>query len=560
MEQTPNDSSEAKTLQLETRHRGRILREQNASLVGAPEGCGPWMARNSVSSHSRRTSRLRLILLLFVGLVSGCGELPPPPSEPDPDAILRVAHNYILTHFDPHRSTSSYDSTWLFPIYDRLVHVDPDGNPVPGLAEHWQFAADGSHLDLHIRPSVRFHDGSPLDAAAVAANLERARSLRGSSVAAELTSITDIEVLGEHHVRLHLARSDAALPLILSDRAGMMIGLAAFEDRVLERQPIGAGPYRLLEFRSRHRARYQRVEDYWDPDAQGVKQIELHYMADEITRLNSLRSGQVDMATLLAQQVDEAKLAGLNVVSQVGLEFSYIQLNRSRSELHDTRVRQALNHAVRREALAQALTMGRSLASSQFFPPGYLAFDPDTGSNHYPYDPERARALLAEAGLADGFEFEMIVPAAPAFGPVYEALESQFRAIGVRVRPLVMEGTLVGERFYVRGEGDAALVTWGGRPDPSQTIELLFTAGSLPNPGGHSTPEVERLAAAARSETDPGKRQQLLRATTAEITREGLAIVLWQPAATFAANDRVEGLMVWSSGNKMEFRGIRMLR
>ncbi|MCC5874285.1 MAG: hypothetical protein JJU22_17940 [Gammaproteobacteria bacterium] len=506
------------------------------------------------------STALRLCLLWFVAIVSACGELPPVPSQPDPDATLRVAHNYILTHFDPHRSTSSYDSTWLFPVYDRLVHVDPDGNPVPGLAESWQFGPDGRHLDLHIRRNVRFHDGSPLDAAAVKANLDRARSLRGSSAAAELTSIADVEVIDGHHVRLHLTRSDAALPLILSDRAGMMIGPAAFEDRKLERAPIGAGPYRLLDFRSRHRARYERVKDYWDPTAQGVKQIELHYMADEITRLNSLRSGQVDMATLLAQQADEARLSGLNVVSRVGLEFSYIQLNRSRSELHDTRVRQALNHAVRRKALAEALTMGRNLASSQFFPPDYVAFDPDTGTDHYAYDPERARELLAEAGLAEGFEFELIVPAAPAFGPLYEALESQFRDIGVRARPLVMEGTLVGERFYVRGEGDAALVTWGGRPDPSQTIDLLFTAGSLPNPGGHSTPEVERLAAAARAETDPGRRQQLLRATTAEITREGLAIVLWQPAATFAANNRVEGLRVWSSGNKLEFRGIRMLK
>lgn len=509
---------------------------------------------------SRTLWLLPLLVCLALSGASGCGELPPPPSKPDPDATLRVAHNYILTHFDPHRSTSSYDSTWLFPVYDRLVHVDPDGQPIPGLAEHWEFAADGRHLDLRIRRNVRFHDGSDLDALAVKANLDRARTLRGSSAAAELSNITDVEVLGEHHLRLHLARSDAALPLILSDRAGMMIGPAAFEDRSLERAPIGAGPYRLTEFRSRHRARYERVEDYWDPSAQGVKQIELHYMADEITRLNSLRSGQVDMATLLAQQIDEARLAGLQVVSRVGLEFSYIQLNRARSELHDTRVRQALNLGVRREALAQALTMGRNLASSQFFPPGYLAFDPDTGTDHFPYDPERARALLAEAGLADGFEFELIVPAAPAFGPLYEALESQFRAIGVKARPLVMEGTLVGERFYVRGEGDAALVTWGGRPDPSQTIELLFTAGSLPNPGGHSTPEVERLAAAARAETDQVKRQQLLRDVSAEITREGLAIVLWQPAATFAANDKVQGLAVWSSGNKIEFRGIRMLQ
>ena len=504
--------------------------------------------------------RTLCFLLAACLLITGCADDPPPPSEPDPDATLRIAHNFILTRFDPHRATSSYDNTWLFPVYDRLVHVDPDGNAIPGLASAWRFAEDGSHLDFDLRENVRFHDGTPFDAAAVAANIERGKTVTGTVVASELAKIEQVEILGEHAVRFHLSRPDAALPLILSDRAGMMVSPAAFDDRSLDRRPVGAGPFRLLEYRTGNRAIYERVDGYWDPDAQGVRRIELRYMPDEITRLNALRSGQVDMATLLALQVDEARLWGLNVVTRVGLEFTWMQLNRARSEFGDPRVRQALNHAVRREALVNALAMGYGQPSSQVFPPNYPAFDPESGTDAYPHDPERARELLAEAGLPDGFTFEMIVPAAPAFGPLYEALEAQFRAVGIRMRPTIMEGTQISERFYAREEGDAALVSWGGRPDPSQTIDLLFTPGGLPNPGDHSTPGVQRLAAAARAEIDPDRRRILLQEAVREVTREALAVILWQSSATFAASDRVEGLEVWSSGNKAEFRNIRMLR
>jgi len=126
--------------------------------------------------------------------------------------------------------------------------------------------------------------------------------------------------------------------------------------------------------------------------------------------------------------------------------------------------------------------------------------------------------------------------------------------------PWVLEGAQISERFYGTSEGDAALVTWGGRPDPSQTIDLLFTPGSLPNPGGHSTPELMRLARDARQEIDQQQRPARLQAAAAEITRQALDLVLYLPSSTFALRPEVEGMQVWASGNKPEFRGVRIRR
>jgi peptide/nickel transport system substrate-binding protein len=506
------------------------------------------------------TARLWAPILVALMLVcSGCGpqqRYQSVPTETDPNATARFALATGVTRFDPHRATSSYDNTWLFPVYDRLIHMNPQGDPVPGLATAWRYGAGGTYLELDLREGVRFHDGEMFDAAAVAANIRRAQTITGSAVRSELAEISRVEIVHSHRVRLHLHNPDGALPLILSDRAGMMVSPAAFANPRLDRLGVGAGPFRHLEFRLGNRSVYERFDDYWEPGAAGVARLELLLIPDETTRLNAVRSGQAEGATIGTLQIEQARLSGLQVQTGVGLEVSHIQLNRSRSHFGDVRVRQAMNHAIRRDAIVRALGLGYGEPSVQPFPESYRAHDRRTGREYYRYDPDRARALLAEAGLADGFSFELIVPNIPAFMPLYEALHDQLAAVGIEAVPRVLEGAQISERFYGATESDAALVTWGGRPDPSQTIDLLFTPGALPNPGGHSTPEVMRLAAAARREIDPERRVELLQTATGEVTREALALVLSLPSSTFTLRPNVDGMQVWASGNKPEFRGV----
>jgi peptide/nickel transport system substrate-binding protein len=477
-------------------------------------------------------------------------------AETDPDATARFGLATGVTRYDPHRATSSYDNTWLFPVYDRLIHMSPKGEAIPGLATAWRYGEAGAYLELSLRAGVRFHDGTVFDADAVAANIQRAKTVAGSAVRAELESIESVEIVDPLLVRFHLRHPDGALPLILSDRAGMMVSPVAFDHPGLDRLGVGAGPFRHTEFRLGNRAVYERFEDYWDPAAAGVRRLELLLIPDETTRLNAVRSGQAHGSTIATLQIEQARISGLNVQTGVGLEVSHIQLNRDRSHFGDVRVRQAINHAIRREAIVRALGLGYGQPSVQPFPEGYVAFDARAGRDYYRYDPGRARALLAEAGLADGFSFELIVPNIPAFTPLFEALHDQLAAVGIDARPRMLEGAQVSERFYGAAESDAALVTWGGRPDPSQTLDLLYTPGALPNPGSHSTPEVMRLADAARREIDPERRAALLQAATREVTREALDVVISLPSSTFATRPNVEGMRVWASGNKPEFRGV----
>jgi ABC-type transport system substrate-binding protein len=135
-----------------------------------------------------------------------------------------------LSRFDPHRASSSNDNTHLYLTYDRLIHTDAEGRAVPGLATEWAFSPDGLALDLTLRPGVTFHDGTPFDAAAVAAvkaNIERARTVTGSAVRAELASIVGVDVTGPLQVRLNAVRTGEVDATVLPP------------DQVLEAQAAG---------------------------------------------------------------------------------------------------------------------------------------------------------------------------------------------------------------------------------------------------------------------------------------------------------------------------------
>lgn len=499
--------------------------------------------------------------LVFVLALAACGPSERTwslGSEVDPGATARFAVSTGVSRFDPHRATVSFDNTWLFPVYDRLIHLNPEGEPIPGLATEWAFGEQGQYLELKLRKDVYFHDGLPFDADAVAANIDRAKTISGSAVRGELSSIERVEVLGSHLVRFHLTFPDAALPLVLSDRAGMMVSPGAFSSATLDRLAVGAGPFRHVDFRPGHSAGYERFDDYWDLGAAGVHRLEILLMPDETTRLHALLSGQVQGALLIGHQVAQAHRFGLSVKSRIGLGVLYIHLNRSRSEFSDVRVRRALNYAVNREELIRALYLGDGQPTVQPFPEGHPAFAPDLGRLYYEFDPDRARALLTEAGLGDGFSFELLVPNIPHYGPLYEALHAQFGAVGIDVKPRVVEGAQFRQGFFADASGDAALLTWTGRPDPSQTLSLLFTAQGAANPGGHSTEQVERLVAAARSEIDPLKRSELLQAATREVTQEGMAVIISLPSATVAVRPNVVGMQAWLSSGKREFRAVEI--
>ena len=475
---------------------------------------------------------------------------------PDPQATFRFGSPLPITDLDPQHAPGAGTDTWLYPAYDRLVHLNAAGEAVPGLATEWKFNDDATSLELTLRPDVKFQDGEAFDAEAVKANIERGKTLEGSSVAPDLSVIEDVVVNDKLSITLNLARPSATLPLVLTGRPGAMISPAAFSKNLKETM-VGAGMYKLTAFEPGVSASYERNDDYWDKDKVGVAKLEFTVITSSLTGLNALRSGEIDGTFLNAGNIKQAEASELKIVSKQTTEFIHLQLDRSRNEFGDVRVRQALNYAIDRNAIVKSLLSGLGEPAVQPFPPESDASDPTIGTDYYTYDPDKARQLLAEAGLPNGFDFELVTLNIDTYVKLAEIIQAQLKEIGVNAK--IRQVSDISGECYVGQKCDSMPILWTGRPDPALTAAALFTSTGAANPGRHSVASVEKLYTKVLGTTEPAERTSALQELSAQITKEALDVVVYFPFQNAAFNKSVSGFEPWMSG-KPEFRDVVMMR
>jgi peptide/nickel transport system substrate-binding protein len=469
-----------------------------------------------------------------------------------PAGVLRYGYELTPSRLDPHRASISQDGVTLFPAYDRLVHQAPNGDPVPGLAQAWEWESPQA-LRLDLRPGVTFHDGTPFDAEAVRANIVRAKSVEGSAVRTELDPVTEVEIRDARTVVLRTGYPSASLPAVLSDRAGAMVSPAALGSD-LDAAAVGAGMYRLVEHRRGEITRFERYEGYWDPAAAAAEKLEIHHISDAATRLNAIRTGVIDACRVPPALLDQANQTGMTVTTAGSLNFSYFVLNRARSSFGDLRVRQALSFAFDREALTQGVYRGLATISAQPFVPGYWAYDPDLGDDAVRHDPELARRLLAEAGASD-LSFQTVIPTGSDYQPLAEAIQGQLAAVGVRMEIVPAAPDTMGDLMFVQERYDAMLAAWGPRADPSMTVATRYTAAGFGNPGGQSTPRLEELHKQALATTDPAARAAVMHDLVDEVVEQRLEIPVVFPQDVVVTSPRVTGLEPRLM-HRPEFRGV----
>jgi len=311
--------------------------------------------------------------------------------------------------------------------------------------------------------------------------------------------------------------------------------------------------YRVTEYRQDDTIVYERYEDYWDPEAAGAAVIEYYIMPDPTTRLNAIRTGQLDWTLIDPIQVAEAESAGLTVVPTPSLSYVHLQINRSFEPFQDVRVRQALNHAVNAQAIVDAVLLGYADVNQQSFPEWYFAWDDASGAVAYDYDPEVARQLLADAGYADGFEFEVIVPTIPIYLEVFQVIQAMYAEVGLTATLRSVPGAQVADLFYSQEEAQAIISPWGGRPDPGQTLYLLFHPDGFSNPGDHSTDEYLALWEETLAPGDD--REAAIQAASGQILADALDVSYYYPQTPFVYSENVVGFQQWFSG-KPEFRNM----
>ena len=442
--------------------------------------------------------------------------------------ILRVAAPHNPSTLDPMTGRSGPDHVYLYALFDTLLEWDYNAlTPKPGLAESWSFS-DANTLILKLRRGVKFHDGEAFDAEAVKANLEWGQSNEKSAVKVDLSSIESILVRSSHEIALKLKRSDRALPLILTDRAGMMRSPKAVREKGVahDRSPVGTGAYKFVSWADKDQVVLTANPDYWKPDAAKLEGIVFKVIAEPQTALRSVVAGDNDLTYYVPPQQRAVAQRSNNLAINIGpsLQVGMLYFNYARGPLKDVRVRQAINHAIDRALYIKATAGGLGEVADMALPKSHWAYAPEL-ANFYKYDPDRAKALLKEAGFPDGVEIHLIAWSDQVSVQRTEVLIEMFKKANIRLKLSTGGGVETAGQFFGKQEGDMHLSFWTGRPDPSLTYDLLFAEGSFFNAGRGATPGM----AALLSEAQSGATQESRKTAFVKVQRAALENALFCP-------------------------------
>ncbi|MGV6874122.1 ABC transporter substrate-binding protein [Pseudochelatococcus sp. B33] len=446
----------------------------------------------------------------------------------------------------------------LYLIYNTLVGLAPDFTIIPELAESWETAPDGKALTLHLRGGVKFHDGTDFNAAAAKWNLEhRLDEEVNSPSRSQLTEvIASIEAPNDNTLVLNLKGPAPSLLGMLGQREGFMISPQAAEKygTDLGRNPVGTGPFVFKSWIQNQRIVVEKNPDYWEhgkPYLDGVTFILISNAAVSVPRLLTKEVDFVSgLSPLDVRTLGEAP--NIDLAPGPGSRWLALQMRVDRPPFDNLKLRQAMAHAIDRQRMVDIITSGQAKIAEGFTPPGLWWHDPDLKS--YEYDPDKAKALVAEIGSLADTELPLATQPVPIYQQVSQLAQEQMNAVGLKVK---ITPASVSDWYpqLIQGAISFLPIRWTQRPDPDGLFTYLFDSKSSANTSRYSNPEVDRLLAEARNLTDNAERIPLYKQAQALMTHDLPYIPLFF-SIEFGAMQNTVRNFVWVADEIPRFRDV----
>jgi peptide/nickel transport system substrate-binding protein len=479
-----------------------------------------------------------------------------------PDAVhaqkrtLTVALNQDPDLLDPTLSRTYVGRIVFASMCEKLYEIDEGLHISPQLAASMPAITDGGRtVTIKLRPGVKFNDGTPMDAEAVRSSLDRHRTMKGSNRASELAPVDAVEVVDPLTIRLRLKAPFSPLLAQLTDRAGMPVSPAAVKKlgESFGTAPVCVGPWQFVERVPQDRIVLERSSHYFDPSQAKFDRIIFRIIPDDNVRLANLRSGDIDVMHQVAPTDATAikREARFELSSVTGLGYQGITINlRNKSGkqnppgdlgtpmANDPRVREAFDLSIDREALNQVAWDGQFTPGCTPIPPISVYFDK---SRKCPArDVAKARRLLAEAGLPNGYSVEMTVVNNPRERRVGEVIQQMAREAGfnISLRPQEFASALKDDDD---GKLPVFLIGWSGRVDPDGNINMNQTCKGSLNATHACDERIDALLNKAREVSDVDQRRALYKEATDMFTARRNIIYVYHPNYIVAFPKNLKG-------------------
>ena len=422
--------------------------------------------------------------------------------------LITAAQGSDVLTLDPTMDTSLIGMNVMTNVFDQLTTISPRGEVLPMLATAWEGSADARTWTFTVRSDGKFHDGSPVTLDDIVWSYRKIIDDQRSPVRVYLTKVEAVEKVEPDKVRFTLNEPygpfvrQTSLISIVPRKAYEAAGAARFSQ-----MPVGSGPYKVTRWIKDDRVELERNPAYWG-GAPSVDAIVFKPIASEAARAAALSSGQIDIASLPPASVDRLSADKGIVISRIdSFRVIYVGADTNNPVLADPRIRQAIDAAINREAIATRLLKGLGRPAGQMVTPVTFGFDESIQPTRY--DPERARSLLKAAG----YNGEKIVFQFPnnrfALGDqVAQAVGGYLTTVGLNIELQGMEYAAMFPLWANRKLNGLHLWAFGPSVmDADLVLGYLYAKGGT---GYWIDPQVELLISQQRAESDPDKRKALI--------------------------------------------------
>lgn len=421
-----------------------------------------------------------------------------------------IANNVDIKSMDPQNQSDVSSAMLIKHLYNRLLSIKDDGTIETDLAESYEMV-DEKTYHFKLKEGVKFHDGTPMTAQDVKFTLERAKEMPSSASAA--SHIAEIITDGDYDVTVKLTAPYPAILYILGNMNMSIVSekavTAAGDDYGAE--PIGTGPFKYVEWVPNDHWTIERNEDYFGEKAL-AKRLICRVVPEAGSRCIALEVGEADIALRISEtdapNVEENPK--LKCYGEVGSSIEFIGMNCEKEYFKDERVRQAVNYAIDKQSIVDTILEGRGEVANTYF--GKTIPSWDETQTAYPYDPEKAKELLAEAGYADGFSVSICVNG-DVRNRTAQIVQAQLADVGITVDINSLEWGAYLDMLQT-GEMDMFILGWTNSSiDPDRSVSTLFPSDQAGSKGNNYTflkdKELDKQIADAAIETDHEKRMQM---------------------------------------------------
>jgi peptide/nickel transport system substrate-binding protein len=438
-------------------------------------------------------------------------------------------------------------------IYGTLLRMDNDHKVQPGLAERWEVGADGKSYTLYLRKNVKWHDGKPFTAHdAKFSLLEVNRKFNGQGTTA-YAQVETIDAPDDHTLVIRLKGPSAAFfPWSLTEMTfAQIVPKHIYEGSDPTKNdanfnPIGTGPYKFKEWVKGDHITLERNPDYWDAGRPYLERIVFKIIPDNAARVIALEKGEIDFIPYYALPASAVrqleKLPGLKVFNTsrpaAGEIIMFYNLRHERLKVKE--VRQALAHAIDRQALIDKALEGMGNYPKSLIPTSQPEFHTDKG-RQYEYSPEKANALLDQVGFrrgADGNRFGLRLSydraaEAGALSASAQIIREQLAAVGIGLEIVPLDATAWGDASFIKWDFDLTMGSFATGPDPSVGTARLYISSNIKplfahNLMGYSNPQADELFARGDVELDPAKRVGIYHQIQEILNEDVPALPLWE--------------------------------